>query len=181
MRGQLILARDYRPRNPRPIHFIHNRTNRDPRPFKHQAALPPPGQLDIHLGKQPAVQQRIMCGACREIDRKPPAQSVQAIRQSRKLRLRHFQRIHHPADVERRQSEHFKFSVEEREVERRVVRDQHLVGAKEPQQLPRDLPEQRFAGQMSVRKTVDPRGILGHVAAGIDQAMKLPPGWQIIS
>ena len=109
-----------------------------------QPALAAAGQLDIDLGQQLAVQQRVVGGARRQVDGEPPAQRVQAVRHPGKPGFRQRQRVDHPVPTQRRQAGAAELHVQEAEVERRVVRDQ-LAVAEELRQRLGDLGEQRLA------------------------------------
>jgi len=118
-----------------------------------QAALPPAGQLDIHLGQQPAIQQRVVRGARRQIDAETLAEFVQRIPRARDLRLGDFDRVDGAGDGNPRTCHAQEFGVQEFDVERRIVDDQRRV-TQEFVQLVGDVGKERLVGEELIRQSM---------------------------
>ena len=114
-----------------------------------------------------------------EIDREPPAQCIEAVRHAREPCLGQGERVDHARCGQRGPADAAELRIEEREIERRIVRDQ-IVVAEEFQQFVDNLAETRLAGEVCQGEAVNPRGVLRNVALGVDQSVEMPSGRQVV-
>ena len=89
------------------------------------------------------------------MDREPAAQRIKAVRKAGKARLGKRQCVNHTGGVQTWAAEQRELSVEKAEIERRVMRDQLILGQK-LYELVDDIGKARLAPQILKREAVNP-------------------------
>jgi hypothetical protein len=135
-------------------------------------------QLDIDCRQQVAIDFGAMQFARRQVDRKAPAQSVEAGGGPGKPAARHRQCVDKPAG-ERRAAEPRQFGIQKRQVEFGIVDDERVLADK-CRQLVGNRREGRMTAEELGRQPVDGQGVRRHVALGIDVAVEIPPARHVV-
>ena len=130
-------------------------------------------QLDIDGGEQPAIEQRAMLLALRQIDAVALAQRIEAARRAGMPPPRQRQRVDHAVPAQQRPRQPVELGIEEAEIEGGVVHHQH--GAfDEGQHVVGQLAEARLVAQELGGQAVHLEGLIGHLALGVEVAVPHP-------
>src|SRR5262245_23953099 len=138
-----------------------------------QRRLAPTDELDIDLGQELRVEQRAVLGAARIVDAVAQTQIVEPIGPGRMAAARQHQRIDQAIAADRLLGASLKLSVEEAEIEQRIMRHQRDV-LDEGCELVRDLGKVRLVLEELGREPVHRECFCRHVAIGIEIAMEDP-------
>ena len=136
-----------------------------------QTNLAPAQQFHIDLRQQFRVEQRAMLGTVTAIDTITGAQGVKRVLRARMFQARDLYRIDHAREIDDRESGHRQLCIQKSEVETRIMRDQRRI-AEEIEQFLRPRREQWLVGQKGFGQAVHPLRLGGHVALGVEIAVK---------
>ena len=143
-----------------------------------ETGLPAAEQFEIDGSEQSAIDLGPMLDAVRQVDLETPAQGVETCRRSRKPHPRQPESVDKGA-ADRISLQASQFSVQKREVELGVVNHQP-VRTDKGQQLVGDRGKRRLVRQKLCGDAVDRERIFGHVALGIDVAVKFAAGRDVV-
>lgn len=142
--------------------------------------LPAATQLDINLSQQLRIEQGSVMHPHRPINGKAGAERIQAVFGTGKFRPGNRQRVSGAFGENRRLAAAFQLRIEERHVERGVVRDQMIVADKF-QKFINNFGKFWLVGQKLTGQAVNGDNFSGNVALRIQVGMKGPPGFDAVN